>query len=334
MVTLKDIAARAGVTHSIVSRTLSRDPTLRINDQTRENILKAAKELHYTPNIAAQALRNARPQTIAMAMHDITHPIFAQIFAGAQAAAEDKNYSLFIGEVDAMVSGEARLNTLIRGGAVEGLILLGIGSDADETARRMLAGKRLVCLQEERHPLFGCVQLADREATRIATRHLLELGHTRIGMISTASGASFSQRRVQGWRDAMQEAGLAAPDTWLTWAGSDIESGRASVQKLLAEAPDLTGIVVGNVVEAIGALTGLRQLSKSVPDDISVVTLFDTPLAQHIDPILTTVELPLSKLGYTAVQLLLDEEAPDGKLVVISDPAPNLLVRASTAPAR
>lgn len=334
MATLKDIAARAGVTHSIVSRTLSCDPTLRINEQTRQKILKAAKELRYTPNVAARALRNAKPQTIAMAMHDITNPIFAQIFAGAQAAAEAKDYSLFIGEVDSMVSGEARLNTLIKGGAIEGLILLGIGSKADETACRMLEGNRLVCLQEEPSPLFGCVQLADKEAARIATQHLLDLGHTRIGMLSTARSASFSRRRVQGWRETMRGAGLNPPDSWVEWAGSDVESGRFSVHELLRRAPDLTALVVGNVMEAIGTLTGLRQMSKSVPDDISVVALFNTPLALHVDPVLTTVELPLSKLGYEAARLLLDDEAPDGKLVVISDPAPNLLVRASTAPIR
>lgn len=138
MATLKDIALRAGVTHSIVSRVLTGNPALRVSPDTRALIRKVADELDYVPNESARSLRKARPQAIAMAMHDITNPVFTQIFVGAQEEADTRDHVLFVSEVSALASGNARLGKLIRGGAIDGVILLGLGTqqDADRSGDR------------------------------------------------------------------------------------------------------------------------------------------------------------------------------------------------------
>ncbi len=333
MATLKDIALRAGVTHSIVSRVLTGDPTLRVSPDTRALIRKVADELDYVPNESARSLRKARPQAIAMAMHDITNPVFTQIFVGAQEEADTRDHMLFVSEVSALASGNARLGKLIRGGAIDGVILLGLGTQQDATVREIVtANARLVCLQEEPNSAYGVVRIADQSGTMMATRHLLELGHRRIGMLATSSGAGFSQRRVVGWQKAMAEADMVPPPSWYEQAGSDIASGEAAVARLMRRAPDLTAIVVANVMSAIGALAGLRAMGKRVPEDVSVISLLDTPFAGHTAPAPTTVDMPLAELGREAVRLLLADEQPAGRQMEITSPEPRLIVRASTAP--
>ncbi|QDZ11656.1 LacI family DNA-binding transcriptional regulator [Devosia ginsengisoli] len=332
MATLKDIALRAGVTHSIVSRVLTGDPTLRVSPDTRSLIQKVADELDYVPNESARSLRKARPQAIAMAMHDITNPVFTQIFVGAQEEADARDHMLFVSEVSALASGNARLGKLIRGGAIDGVILLGLGTQQDATVREIvIANARLVCLQDEPNADYGVVRIADQAGTMIATRHLLDLGHSRIGMLATSSGAGFSQRRVAGWQQAMVDAGTPPP-SWYEQAGSDIAAGETAVMRLMQREPGLTAIVVANVMSAIGALAGLHAIGKRVPEDVSVISLLDTPFAGHTNPALTTVDMPLAQLGREAVRLLLAEEQPAGRQIDITSPEPRLVIRSSTAP--
>lgn len=336
MTTIKDIAAVVGVAHSTVSRVLNEDPSLRVSAETRASIRQAAQDLGYTPNFAARALRESRSRIIAIAMHDLTNPVYGEILAGAQQAADERGYAVLIGDVMALARGKAALSAMIRSRSIDGLVLQPVGVEEDDLLWRTAATQvPTVLLQGQSNPACGVVRLQDREAGRLATDHLLSLGHTRIGLLTTAGGAAFTAGRVQGWREAMSAAGAACGDSLVETAGSDANSGRAAMQALLQREPDITGVVVSNAIAALGALAAAAAAGRRIPEDLSVIALHDVALALHAHPALTTVKLPLEQLGRKAIEMIIDGSTLlRGGVVMADDPAPLLIVRESTGPAR
>ncbi len=331
MATLKDIAEQVGVTPAVVSRLLRGDDTLRVNPKTREKILQVAQELEYAPNISAQSLRLSRSKLIAMVVHDVVNPVFAEIVSGAQQAAKEHNYSLLLGDADPLGPGATRMTDLIRGGALDGFILQGADTASDQ-ALRDAASKhvRTVLLQERPGSDYGVVRLPDEQAGVIATDHLLDLGHTKIGMLGTAEGLHLSEARHQGWRTALDKRGIIPDQAWVGWFGSDVTAGYEGMKQLLTQAADLTAIVVSNVATAIGGVSAAFEMGHTVPDDLSIVAIHDTPFAKHLRPALTVVDMPLATLGRRAVEMLLGDVAPAGQEVVVETPSPQLIERAST----
>jgi LacI family transcriptional regulator len=165
---------------------------------------------------------------------------------------------------------------------------------------------------------------------RTAVEHLIAAGHERIGCITNAPLAYTAAReRADGWRAAMRDAGLEAPDAWLEAADFDAPSGDRAVNALLGRAPDLDALFVASDVVALGAIGGLRAAGRRVPSDVSVVGFDDVPLAAYFHPPLTTVRLPAYELGHAAGVALLErisEPAVPTRTLLATD----LVIRAST----
>ena len=334
MATIKDVAAEAGVAPSVVSRLLNGDATLRIRPETEDRIHAAVARLRYTPNVAARTLRAGRSGAIALAMHDVINPVYAEIVAGAQDASANLDQALFLGDVDSLAQGTGTLVRLIDGGALDGLVFQGASRASDEVLAHFATKVPTVMLQEDPRPQIAVVALADEEAGRVATAHLTELGHTRIGCIPPIRGTRPARDRLRGWRRGLRDAGIEPRrNDWLWGRWTDPASGARALKRLLERSPDLTGIVVGNVVEGLGALGAAMDCGYRVPDDLSIVAIHDIPIAEFVRPALTTVRLPLAELGRSAVGLLSRERrAAQDTNLVITDPAPSLVVRSSTAP--
>ncbi|MQA03597.1 MAG: LacI family DNA-binding transcriptional regulator [Streptosporangiales bacterium] len=333
MATIKEVAAAAGVAPSVVSRLLNGDATLRIRPETRDRIHGAVEQLRYTPNVAARSLRGARSGAIAMALHEVVNPVYAEIVAGAQAAAADHDQALFLGDVDNLAQGSGTLVRLIDGGALDGLVIQGASRPSDDVLAHLANKVPTVMLQEDPRPGIGVVALPDEQAARVATEHLVELGHTRVGCVTTMRGTRHARDRLRGWRRALQAAGIKPePTDWLWGLWNEPESGARVMGRLLDRSPDLTAVVVCNVIAAIGALGAASDRGYEVPRDISVLAIHDLPLARFVRPALTTVQLPLAELGRQGVDLLADSTRAADASLVVSEPAPALIPRASTAP--
>ncbi len=333
MATLKDIAERVGVTPAVVSRLLRKDETLRVSEEKRQMILDVARELDYTPNLSARSLRLSRSNLIAMVVHDVVNPVFTEIVAGAQQAAKAYGYSLLLGDADALGPGAERMTNLIRGGGIDGLILQGAGA-ATDLALKNAASKHLrtVLLQERTGPDYGVVRLPDQQASRLATEHLLHLGHRAIGHLGTAQGLRLSEQRQWGWQQTLRDVGIEPEDDWQVWAGSDLDSGHLGMTQLLKKTPGLSAVVVSNVVAGIGAMTAAFELGYAIPRDLSIIAIHDTPFAMHTQPALSVVKMPLPQLGYQAIEMLLGEVLPSGQELVIEHPSPQVISRGSTRP--
>jgi LacI family transcriptional regulator len=337
MATIKDVAARANVAPSIVSRLLNADPTVRVRPETRLRVEEAARALNYSPNRAARALRGARVGALGVALRHLTSPVYAQIFSGAEAEARRSDLLMVAVEVDALAADPAMFQRFVRGGAIDGLILQRDGLPADDVVMENLLTTQLpfVIVNERVAPPLSGVALDDVRASRLATGHLLALGHREIGHLAIGGSTHRSQDRQDGWEQALTQAGLSAPADLVAVGGSRPETGYAGMMDLLARRTKPTGVVVGTLLSAIGALAALRDAGLRVPDDLSLIAHHDSWTAQYSSPTLTTVRLPLAELGQRAVRLLLERlDGAPSRQELLTAPEPVIVPRGSTSPPR
>jgi LacI family transcriptional regulator len=332
MATLGDVAALAGVSISAVSRVLSNDASARVSPATRERITDAAKTLNYRPNFAGRALKFSRSNVIALIVPDLTNAVFAELMRGVEEGALERGYVVLLARAEDMQPGGEMIDRLLGEGRVDG-VLLQVGDHvAQEALDSMLEAANPTVLVNSVHPGFsGSVTLDDVAAGRLATEHLLGLGHTRIALINGLETTYTAQQRAVGYREALSRASGAAPER-ITWHGYEPRAGRMSLAELMGDAEPPTAVVVANINSAIGVLGEARVLGIRVPEELSVVAVHDAWTAENTWPPLTTVKMPLYELGRHGVDTLyarLHGEAIDDTVVV--DPAPELRVRESTA---
>lgn len=330
---ISDVAREAGVTPAIVSRVTSKDPTLRVRAETRERVLEAASRLAYVPNPAARSLRLATSGALGLIVHEVMDPLYTHILRGAQHAADAAGYVVLLGDADELARNEEMFKRLLGSGRIDGLIFQGWGF-AEDASIEQIARARLptVLMNSQSEAATGSVVLDDVNAGGVAARHLMDLGHHAIGFLGGLPGAHRERRRLEGVARALAEGGLPCPSQWVMEAGWEVVDGRDGMRALLSRCPRPGGIVVASVVAAIGALAAARDMDVAVPDELSIVAIHDTWFANHTSPPLTAVELPLYELGKGAVELLLDLlEGGPPRAIVITEPAPRLILRGSTA---
>ena len=333
MATLSEIARRAGVSVSVVSRVLNGDPTVRTRLETRQRVLRVAKELNYTANYAGRALRLARSKTLALITPAVSSPLFSDLLAGATDAAEAQDYTLLIGWSDRITEGSDTLRRLVGEGRVDGFLLQRTDDLSDQALENLVATDARVVLITSRTPRRqGSVILDDVAGAKLATEHLIGLGHTRIGLVGGIPSSDIARRREHGYAEALHDAGLRRRENLVRRIGYSPELASVAMESLVTADRPPTGVFVANVNGAIGALTTLRRLGLRVPEDISVVAYHDVWVAEHTWPPLTTVKLPYYEVGVQAVRSLIAQLAGSpGQDIVVRDPAPQLILRSSTA---
>ncbi len=329
--TLRDVAERAGVDRSVVSRVISGDRALSVRESTRERVQQAIRELDYRPNAQARSLRTARAQAFGLLIPDFTNPIYASIIGGAELEALQHASVLLVGS-----SAEQGFRTqgfldALDGGRVDGLLLAG-----DHGSERLFGslsrlGIPWLMLNRRASGVQRSVILDDEGAASLAVRHLVHLGHRRIGHLAGPLQADTAQRRLAGYYQALKEAGLPSDPALVEAADYSSSGGAAAMNRLLEQEQPPTAVFVANIASAIGALHAARLLSLRVPDDVSVIAMHDLPLAGYLDPPLTTVRMPLEALGRRGVELLVSHGASDPIDEVLRGPI-ELVVRGSSAP--
>ncbi len=334
MATLSEIARRAGVSVSVVSRVLNGDPTLRTREETRQRVLQVAKELNYTANYAGRALRLARSKALALVIPGVSSPLFADLLAGATEAAEAADYTLLIGRSDRITAGSDTLRRLVGEGRVDGFVLQRADDLSDQALESLVANDARIVLVTSRAPgRRGSVILDDVAGAGLATEHLIGLGHTRIGLIGGIPSSDIARRREQGYSAALHNAGLRKRESLVRRFGYSPEMAAMAAESLVAADPRPSAVVVANVNGAIGVLTALRRLGVDVPGHMSVVAYHDEWVAEHTWPPLTTVKMPYYEVGVQAVRALIAQLAgAPAQDIVVREPGPLLVERASSAP--
>lgn len=328
---LAEVAKLAGVSTGLVSRIVNSDPTLRVRDETRERVLEAVAMLNYTPHMSARALRNAQTGLLGFALHHANDPIYVQMVDQAQAEAADRNYSLFLLNTAELAERGDAFREIVLGRRVDGLLIqLGVGPE-EGPLREVARTVPSVVFGADPASDIRTIRLDDARAARAATQHLIEIGHTAIAYIG--GGGTSSRRRYEGYQAALDDAGLPAlPSTNGGWMP---DAGHEATVRLLSSHPEITAIVAVTTTTALGVHSGIIGSGRRIPDDVSLISVHDTWFAPHLNPPLTAVALPLADLGRRAVEMLIEQiaDATTGETVV-DDPAPQLIVRGSTAPPR
>jgi LacI family transcriptional regulator len=332
---LADVAAAAGVTASTVSRVLNADPTLSIRSETRARILRVAQEFAYTPNALARGLRSATTMTIGLVLPNLAYSVNAEIIRGAERRAAAEGYVLLVADASEFSVAGTAYHRLVMERRVDGVLIASARSSDREIAAA--AGSAPPVLHVNRRSKHArSVSVDDHTAIGLAVDHLVSLGHELIAHIAGPREAETAQRRRAGFVARMAQHDLAVPRSRLVEAAWGEEGGFAVAQQLLALRRRPTAIVAASVASAIGAMSAVANQGLHVPTDVSVVGFHDSSVAAYLNPPLTTVRMPLAEMAERSVETLIllinHQEVADD--VVVDNPAPELVIRLSTAPPR
>jgi DNA-binding LacI/PurR family transcriptional regulator len=345
--TIVDVARAAGTSKSTVSKVLRGEAY--VAAETRARVEAAIRLLGYRPNAAARSLVQQRAHTIGVLVGDLRNPFFAEIAHGVAVAAAAEGYGVLLGDLSTGTGSGGDLVDMALSGRVDGLVL----------AKWPPAGERVVQLVAERMPviLVSCrpigfasdfVVTDEALGASMAVRHLLSLGHSRIGYIGLPTNDSSALERLEGYRTTLVEAGLPFDSEVVTRGvvpPDDPDFGSAegfrAATSLLSGTRRPTAILAGNDYLALGAMEAIEEQGLAVPRDVSLVGFDDIRFARLPRIGLTTVAQPTGLMGREAVQLLVDrlranqveQRANHGlwHVPVSRVFAPELIVRQSTA---
>ncbi len=327
------MAAMAQVSRTTVSFVLNERAGVKIPDETRQRVLRAAASLDYHPNSVARQLARGASRSLGLVLRQSPEQVandglLAETLRGLASAARAAEYRVLL---ETLVPGEGSYANLVRSGRADGLIVSGPRYDDEELAQLARDGFPVVIQGSLPGLDVSSVDIDNEAGARLAVEHLLALGHRRIACITNAPLAyTAASERLAGYREALAGAGVGEEPGLVAEGAFDAPSGHRAVASILAHAtPD--AIFVASDVVAIGAIAGLREAGLSVPGDVSVVGFDAIPLTAYLNPPLTTIALPAYDLGLAAGRAILDRIA--GRPVAGRTLLPTeLIVRASTAP--
>lgn len=329
-VTLNDVALRAGVDRSVVSRVINDDPKLNVRPETRQRVKETIKTLGYRPNVAARSLRTSRAYMFGLLIPDFANPVYAEIIKGAEEAAGLLGYGLMTASSGGVRLGLAHYLDLLGQGRVDGLLFA--GEDSEHALAQLRTAEVPWVLVNRRIPgSRRYVVLDDERASRLAVTHLAELGHRHIAHLAGPEAADTGRRRHAGYLAALRDAGLGCAPGSVAHADYTGTGGAAALRTLMSATPRPTAVFVANVASAVGALHTAHALGISVPRELSVVAVHDMPLAGHLVPALTTVRMPLAEMGRRALEQLATRGPDEPITEVVTEPV-ELVVRDSSAP--
>jgi len=307
--TLEGIGKIAGVSRSTVSRVLNDHPDVRA--EVRERVEKVIAETGYLPNQAARALVSSRTGRIALVMPTevdelFGDPYYSALIDGIGAACGESGSIFSIFPVFASEDQRAVLASLVPAGFVDGVIVTAGKRSDDLIAALRDTGKNMIVVGR---PIdedgIVRVDVENRAGSASAVAHLAGLGRNRIAYIGPSADFLFGSERLDGYRDGCRAAGLGLHDELVHFAAPNVEGGATAMAALLPHRPD--AIHIATDLMASGALAAVHEAGLSVPDDIAIVGFDGLPRATPTTPSLTTVVQPVSAVGRTAVELLLDD---------------------------
>ncbi|MEU3858461.1 LacI family DNA-binding transcriptional regulator [Streptomyces sp. NPDC028722] len=310
--TLEEVAARAGVGRGTASRVINGSP--RVSDATRAAVEAAVAELGYVPNTAARALAANRTDAIALVVPEpetrfFAEPYFSDMLRGVGSELSDTEMQLVL--IFAGSDRERRrLAQYLAAHRVDGVLLVSV--HADDPLPDLLAQLEIPAVISGPRSAAETLTSVDSDnygGARSAVEHLVSRGRRRIAHITGRLDVYGAQRRVDGYRAALRDAGHAADERLIETGDFTEEGGRRAMTVLLDRHPDLDAVFAGSDVMAAGARQVLREAGRRIPDDIALVGYDDSAIARHMDPPMTSVRQPIEEMGRAMIDLLLTDIA-------------------------
>jgi LacI family transcriptional regulator len=331
VVTMADVARRAGVSTATVSHVLNN--TRAVSDDTRAAVLAAVEETAYTPNTVARSLATSRTTTLGLVLSAISNPYFGELLSAAERAAAAAGYTLLLVDPHEDPDYERTVVARLHHHRVDGVVLA--PSARPDTALEYLARHEVPTVLLDRLVSVGLAAGLDQvgsenqEATATLTRHLVEHGHRRIALVAGLAGLATTDERRAGHVQALTEAGIERDPTLEVSGESATDPARIAMAGLLALPEPPTAVVVGNNSMTIGVIAALRDAGARVPDDVAVVAFDDFAWADLFAPRLTVMAQPFAQIAAEAVRLLLRRRSQPGASQEVLRLPPAFVVRES-----
>jgi DNA-binding LacI/PurR family transcriptional regulator len=330
-VTIRDVAKRANVGVGTVSRVLNNSTAVR--DETRQRVLQAIDELDYSPNPIAQQLSSGQTNAIAVTLPFLTYPSFVERLRGVQSALAQSSYQLVLYSAETPDHRDKHFDVLARQTRADGVLIISIPL-SDKHAKKFIDSETPTVLIDIFHPEMNRVYVDDFQGGYMATKHLIDLGHTKIAFISDKLETKLKyvsmKNRMKGYLKALEENGISfQPEYHLEDIHGRAEASKMAHTILALEDPP-TAIFAGSDTQAIGVLDAARERGLSVPEELSVIGYDNIRDAEYLN--LSTIAQPLFESGFEGARLLLSIlKNPSDQIQEISMDL-ELIERGTTAP--
>jgi LacI family transcriptional regulator len=302
-VTIRDVAARAGVSVATVSRVFNQKGPIR--EETVRKVMDVAGAMQYVPHAGARSLSTRSTRTIGVVLPDLHGEFFSEVIRGIDLAARESGYHLLLSGSHADRDEMRAVIQAVRG-LVDGLIIMSPDLDPGALCDELPAGIPAVLLNAKADGRPS-ITIDNAAGARDVVRHLASLGHRHVAFITGPARNNDAEQRRRGFRAGARTQGIDATEI----AGDFTEeSGYQAAEKVLALKARPSAVFAANDSMAIGALSGFRDAGVSVPDELALVGFDDIPIARFLDPPLTTVKVPIAELGRRGLQLLIGEQTP------------------------
>lgn len=331
IVTIRDIAKRAGVSVATVSHVINN--TRFVSEELRQKVQKVMEELDYHPNLVAGSLRKKKTSTIGLIVPDNSNPVFADLSRAIEDIGFSLGYSVILCNSAYNLDKEIKYIRVLRSKRVDGLIIIPTTIEAIYINQLVDAGLPVVIVDRTiSDAKTDSVLLDNYHGVYDATKYLINLGHKIIAYIDRPFDLPHSLDRLRGHRKALEENGIKFREELVVRGGFNYEGGAEAMQKLLMRKSIPTAVIAFNDISAIGAIRAIKDNGLEVPRDISVIGFDDIPQSSFVVPRLTTVHFPKYKMAEAAFDLLkkkLEGTSTDQRAEIVLPL--RLVVRESTA---
>jgi LacI family transcriptional regulator len=334
MASIKKVAEIAGVSVGTVSHVVT--GSVPVSENLRAKVQAAIRQLNYHPNHVARSLKTSKTRTLGIIIPDMTISFFPQLIRGAEEAARKSDYWLIAVNSDDNGERQKDLLSLLRSQRVEGilLVLAAAPTPLNQISLMIDAGIPIVCLDRipDRVPVDS-VSVEDAAGARMGVKHLIEMGHRRIGIVTGPLALKNERQRVQGYRQALESSGIRVDES-LIWTGN-LRAQDVTVlcrEKLSGGSKRPDALFSTNGPTALGVLRAFHECGLRTPEDVAFATFDELNVEDIFSPSITTVAQPAYNIGYRAAEILLDRingVAPEGT-ITLRLPA-HLEVRSSSA---
>jgi len=326
--TLRDVARLAGVSHQTVSRVINGSED--VLPETRATVEAAIEQLGYRPNAIARSMARGQTHTLACISPNLTDYTFASVIEGAETEARQHDYFLLSSSATDPKAFHALVDELVGHRRVDGLIV--INPYSDDRFLHIPENFPVVFVGARSHEKEICsVSLDDEKVAYEATRHLISLGHTNIALVTGPMEEDCSQDRAEGYRRALQEAGIAYDESKVLEGDWSASSGQRALLSFVESGNVPTAVFAQNDRMAMGVLRAARDVNLKVPSQLAVIGVDDMPLSSYFDPPLTTMQQDMPLIGQEATRMLLEiiqKKTPAVRELKLSA---QLVVRSSTS---
>jgi len=314
-VTIREVAALAGVSPSTVSRVLNGKDAGHMRPETKERVLQAIEELEYIPVKAARSLRRQRTQVIGVLLPDISNPFFSLLARGVESVAFKNGYSILICDSNHSVEKESQYLDILLAEGVEGIVFVPVGQPDYNVIDKLLRRGVNVVAADRRVSGLPTIEADNRNGSRELARWILALGYRRVVYIAGPKDVSTANDRLDGFLEAMQEASIE-PVAVLR-GNFTYESGYELTREVLLSQSEVDILMCGNDLMAIGAIRAAVELGFKVPEQLGVTGFDGIPWFEFLCPHLTTVEVPFLAIGEEAMRRIAQRKPTTGAVLPV-----------------